>query len=157
MPPWRCTTSFGRPVVPDEVKTLQAASASRAVVLQRRVLEQRLVGRAELDALGVDGLERGRVDQQPRARAVDDVLRLARAEASVHRYGDGAQPGERELQLEPGRHVRQPDRDAIARTDAARLEARGEPARAVVEFGVQRQRGQRVAHRRAPGATSPDS
>jgi hypothetical protein len=61
--------------------------------------------------------------QHAAARALQDVRHLMRAEARVDRHRDGAKLGAAEEGGEPGGHVRQPQRDPIARQHAQRAQA----------------------------------
>ena len=84
---------------------------------RRERVERRRVDLGE-DRQEVDLPEARRAGQHLGAGAADDVGDLDRAVARVHRDGDGAQPRAGEIENRIGRHVGQPQRHAIARSDA---------------------------------------
>jgi hypothetical protein len=67
--------------------------------------------------------------------ASDDVGQLGAPEAGIHRHRDGTEAGARKKTREPCRHVRQPQRDAVATTDAVVRERTRKPAALVLEHG----------------------
>ena len=75
-------------------------------------------------------------DEQPRARPVQDVGELVAAEARVHRHGDRAQLRAGKEHRQPGRQVRQPQRDAIARAHAELAQPLRDAAAFAGEFAI---------------------
>ena len=149
-PRWACVTSFGRPVVPEDVNATHGDVGSRPVG-GRRVAGQLVVGDAALPAADadegpqrrgvdlvedrdeVDVLEAGPERERAGLRAHEDVLHLVGAEARVDRDRERAQAGEREVQLEPRGAVGEPQRHPVARADPERLQPAGDGRGALVQ------------------------
>ena len=86
------------------------------------------------DRQEIDAAEARRAGQHPGAGAAHDVGDLDGAIARVHGDGDGADTDAGEVEDRIGRHVGQPQRHAIARSDAQVREALGRAPCALGEF-----------------------